>query len=149
MRNAAQRAIESVREFGAQVGTGAQALRAALPTVRLSAGDRTRALELCDHLSAVAAEVTAGAAGLDAVNARSDDEIREVLRTLTMLEAQGMQVLSALTFLAEALEQAAERDESNEPAYVLVIESAGGLMQSFEKAKTATESLRAMLDGRG
>lgn len=149
MRNAAQRAIESVREFGAQVGTGAQALRAALPTVRLSAGDRTRALELCDHLSAVAAEVTSGAAGLDAVNARSDDEIREVLRTLTMLEAQGMQVLSALTFLAEALEQAAERDESNEPAYVLVIESAGGLMQSFEKAKTATESLRAMLDGRG
>lgn len=149
MRNAAQRAIESVRAFGAQMGTSAQSLRAALPTVRLSAGDRTRALELCDHLAAVAAEVTSGAAGLDAVNARSDDEIREVLRTLTMLEAQGMQVLSALTFLAEALEQAAERDESNEPAYVLVIEGAGGLMQSFEKAKTATESLRAMLGGRG
>ena len=149
MRNAAQRAIESVREFGAQMGTSAQALRTALLTVRLSAGDRTRALELCEHLSTVAAEVTSGAAGLDAVNARSDDEIHEVLRTITMLEAQGMQVLSALALLAETLEQAAERDESNEPAYVLVIESAGGLMQSFEKAKTATESLRAMLDGRG
>lgn len=147
MRNAAQRAIESVREFGTQMGTSAQALRAALPTVRLSAADRTRALELCGHLSAAAVEVTSGAAGLDAVNASSDDEIREVLRTLSMLEAQGMEVLSALTSLADALEQAAERDESNEPAYVLVIEAAGGLMQSFEKAKTATEALRAMLGG--
>ena len=145
MRNAAQRAIESLRECGAQMGAGAQSLRAALPTMRMEATERARALELCNQLSAVAGEVASGVTGLDAVSARSEDEIREVLHTLTTLEAQAMQVLAALTFLADALEQAAERDESNEPAYVRVIETAAGLMQSFERAKSATEALRGML----
>jgi len=145
MRTAAQRAIENVRECGAQMGMRAQALRTALPKVRMAAAERNRALELCDQLSAVASEVASGVAGLDAVNADSEDEIQEVLRTLSTLEAQVMQVLAAFTFLVDSLEQAAERDEANEPAYALVIDAAAGLLNSFEKAKSATETLRAAL----
>ena len=69
MRSAAQRAIENVRECGAQMGARAQALRAASPNVRMSAAERTRTLALCDQLSAVADEVASGVSGLDAVNA--------------------------------------------------------------------------------
>lgn len=149
MRSAAQKAIENVRECGVQMSVRAQALRAALPKVRMDAADRTRTLELCDQLSAVAGEVASGVSGLDAVNAESTDEIREVLRTLSTLEAQVMQVLAAFTFLVESLEQAAERDEANEPAYALVIDAAAGLLNSFETAKSATEALRAALGMRG
>jgi ABC-type transporter Mla subunit MlaD len=149
MRSAAQRAIENVRECGAQMGTRAQALRTALPNVRMAAAERNHALELCDQLSAVAGEVASGVAGLDAVNADSADEIQEVLRTLSTLEAQAMQVLAAFTFLVDSLEQAAERDEANEPAYALVIDAAAGMLNSFETAKSATEALRGMLGARG
>lgn len=143
MRSAAQNAIDSVRECGVQMSARAQALRSALPKVRMEAADRVRTLELCDQLAAVADEVAFGVAGLDGVNADSSDEIQEVLRTLSTLEAQVMQTLAAFTFLVESLEQAAERDEANEPAYVLVIDAAAGMLNSFETAKSATEGLRA------
>jgi len=149
MRSAAQRAIENVRECGAQMGARAQALRAASPGVRMAAAERSRTLELCDQLSAVASEVASGVAGLDAVNATSADELQEVLRTLSTLEAEVMQVLAAFTSLVDSLEQAAERDEASEPAYALVIDAAAGMLNSFEKAKSATEALREMLSGRG
>jgi ABC-type transporter Mla subunit MlaD len=149
MRSAAQRAIENVRECGAQMGARAQALRAASPNVRMAAAERTRTLALCDQLSAVADEVASGVSGLDAVNATSVDELQEVLRTLSTLEAQVMQVLAAFTALVDSLEQAAERDEANEPAYALVIDAAAGMLNSFEKAKSATEALREILSGRG
>jgi len=149
MQTRAQSAIESVRDCGAQMGARAQTLRAALPNVRMDATERNRTLELCEQLSAVASEVASGVAGLDAISASSDDEIHEVLRTLSMLEAEMMQALSGFSVLADALEQAGERDEANEPAYVLVIDAAAALLQSFQKAKSSTEALRAALSGRG
>jgi hypothetical protein len=145
MRNAAQRAIESLRECGAQMGARAQALRAASPGVRMTADERSRTLELCSQLSVVADELASGVAGLDAVNAASTDELHEVLRTLSTLEAQAMEVLASFTSLVDSLERAAERDEANEPAYALVIDAAAGMLNSFEKAKSATEALRGML----
>jgi len=148
MRSAAQSAIASVRDCGAKMGASAQALRAALPGVRMDATARNRTLELCEELSAAAGEVASGVAGLDAVSAKSDDEIREVLRTLSTLEAQMMDVLAGFSLLADSLEQAGERDEANEPAYVLVIDAAAGLLRSFQKAKDSTEVLRAVISGR-
>jgi len=148
MRTAARGAIVSVRECGAQMGASAHALRTALPSVRMDEAARNRALDLCEQLSAVAGEVASGVAGLDAVSARSDDEIREVLHTLSTLEAPMMQALAGFSGLVESLEQAGERDEANEPAYVLVIDAAAGLLQSFQKARSSTEALRAALSGR-
>jgi uncharacterized protein with von Willebrand factor type A (vWA) domain len=130
------------------MAASAQSLRKASAGVRMEQPVRNRTLELCAQLSEVAGEVAAGLAGLDEVSAKSVDEIREVLRTLTALEAQMIQALSGFTGLVETLEQAAERDEANEPAYVLVVEAAGALLQSFEQAKSATETLRTVLAGR-
>jgi hypothetical protein len=137
-----------VRDCGAQIGTTAQSLRAALPGVHMDVAERTRTLELCEQFSAVASEVASGVAGLDAIDAKSDDEIREVLHTLSTLEAQMMQVLAASTLLIDSLEQSAERDRANEPAYVLIVEAAAGLLHSFQKAKSSTEALRAALGER-
>jgi hypothetical protein len=148
MRNAAQSAIANVRECGAQMGASAQALRAALPSVRMNVAERTRTLELCEQLSAAASEVASGVAGLDAVTATSEDEIREVLLTLSTLEAQMMQVLVGSSLLVDSLEQSAERDAADESAYVIVVERVAGLLQSFQKAKSATEALRAALNRR-
>jgi len=148
MRTAAQSAIVSVRDCGAQMGASAHALRTALPSVRMDEGARNRTLDLCEHLSAVAGEVASGVAGLNEVSARSDDEVREVLHTLSTLEAQMMQALAGFSGLVESLEQAGERDEANEPAYVLVIDAAAGLLQSFQKARSSTEALRAALSRR-
>jgi hypothetical protein len=148
MRTAAQRAIASVRDCGAQMAASAKALRAALPSVRMEVTARNRTLELCEQLSATASEVASGVAGLDAVSAKSDDEVREVLRTLSTLEAQMMDVLAGFSILADSLEQAGERDEANEPAYVLVIDAAAGMLRSFQKAKDTTEALRAAISGR-
>ena len=131
MRTAAQSAIVSVRDCGAQMGASAHALLTALPSVRMDEGARNRTLGLCEQLSAVAGEVASGVAGLNEVSARSDDEVREVLHTLSTLEAQMMQALAEFSGLVESLEQAGERDEANEPAYVLVIDAAAGLLQSF------------------
>ena len=149
MRTRAQSAIASVSECGEHMAARAQALRAALPNVRMAAAERHRTIDLCDQLSEVASAVASGVAGLDAVSARSEDEIREVLHTLSALEAQMMQALAGFSVLADSLEQAGERDEANEPAYVLVIDAAAGLLQSFQKAKSSTELLRAALSGRG
>jgi hypothetical protein len=148
MRNAAQSAIENVRDCGSQMGTTAQALRAALPRIPMDVAERTRTLELCEQFSAVASEVESGVVGLDAISAESDDEIREVVHTLSTLEAQMMQVLAASTLLVDSLEQSAERDAANESAYVLIIEAAAGLLHSFQKAKSSTEALRAALGER-
>jgi hypothetical protein len=148
MRTAAQSAIVSVRDCGAQMGASAHALRTALPSVRMDEGARNRTLDLCEQLSAVAGEVASGVAGLNEVSARSDDEVREVLHTLSTLEAQMMQALAGFSGLVESLEQAGERDEANEPAYVLVIDAAAGLLQSFQKARSSTEALRAALSRR-
>ena len=148
MRNAAQSAIANVRECGAQMGTSAQALRAALPRVRMNVAERNRTLELCEQFSAVSSEVASGVAGLDSVTATSEDEIREVLLTLSTLEAQMMQVLVGSSLLVDSLEQSAERNAADESAYVIVVEKVAGLLQSFQKAKSETEALRAALNRR-
>jgi hypothetical protein len=54
-----------------------------------------------------------------------------------------MDALAAVADLADALEKAAERDEEKERAFVLVIEALGVMLQGLEKAKAATETLRA------
>ena len=54
-----------------------------------------------------------------------------------------MDVLTRLADIADALEVAAERDETNEPAYVLVIEAKGILMQGLQRARAETQALGA------
>ena len=54
-----------------------------------------------------------------------------------------MGALAAMADFVDELEKAAERDEANERAFVLVIEATGVLLQGLEQAKAATQALRA------
>ena len=66
----------------------------------------------------------------------------EVLRVLTEIDARMMGALSGLVELSGRLEKAAEMDERCEPAFVLVIEAAGRLLEGFKPAQAATRALR-------
>jgi hypothetical protein len=53
-----------------------------------------------------------------------------------------MNSVAAATGVVEQLEAAAERDEAHEPAFVLVIEAVGTLLQALENARAATGALQ-------
>jgi hypothetical protein len=55
-----------------------------------------------------------------------------------MMDATMMGVLEDVPDVVDQLEKAAERDEQYEPAFVMVIEAAGVLLQALEKARAAT-----------
>jgi hypothetical protein len=66
-----------------------------------------------------------------------------VVRTLSTMDATMMGALASVADFVDRLEKAAERDEANERAFVLVIEATGVMLQGLENAKIATEALRA------
>lgn len=55
-----------------------------------------------------------------------------------------MGVVAGATDLVDQMEKAAERDEQLEPAFVLVIDAVGVLLQELERAKSATAALAAV-----
>jgi len=63
------------------------------------------------------------------------------VRSLCRMDATMMDALAAVADVVEKLEDAAERDERNERAFVLVIEAAGVMLQGLEKARAATQAL--------
>lgn len=69
----------------------------------------------------------------------------EVVRVLTEIEARMMNELAQFADLSGRLEKAAEADERVESAFVLVIETAGLLLQRFQAAQEATQTLRTVL----
>jgi len=58
-----------------------------------------------------------------------------------------MAVVAGATDLVDQLEKAAERDERQEPVFVLVIDAVGMLLQALERAKSATGALAAARSG--
>ena len=66
------------------------------------------------------------------------------LRRLSGLDAALMAVVAGATDLVDQMEKAAERDERQEPAFVLVIEAVGILLQELERARAATGALAAV-----
>ena len=51
--------------------------------------------------------------------------------------------VAAMADVGDELGEAAERDETNERSYVLVIEATGAMLQGIEKAKAARQALDA------
>lgn len=72
----------------------------------------------------------------------------EVVRVLTEIEARMMNELAQLADLSGRLEKAAEADERVEASFVLVIETAGLLLQRFQAAQEATQTLRDAMSAR-
>jgi len=66
-----------------------------------------------------------------------------VVQRLSSMDALMMRGVAAMADVVDALEKAAEHDETNERAFVLVIEATGIMLQALEKAKSATQALSA------
>ena len=142
-RGTMESAMAAVTECAAQVQAEATSMQEQLKTLRVPA-------LLSDEASALALSLDAEAVGalavLQELRAATDSgylNAAEVLRVLTEIDARLIGALAGLADLSGRLEKAAETDERCEPAFVLVIETAGRLLQRFQQAQGATQALRA------
>lgn len=68
-------------------------------------------------------------------------DVTAVVRVLAGVDSAMMEVVATATDVVDQLEQAAERDEQHEAAFVLVIEAVAVMMQALDEARTATSAL--------
>jgi hypothetical protein len=138
-------AVSSVRKCAATMGSQAENLTQSLPELAMDAPLRAKALELGSALKDTSDRVMFELALLQ--TELSDDEAdgSAAVQRLSGLEAAMLGVVADATDLVEQLENAAERDETLEPAFVLVIEAVGVLLQELQRAKSATAALGARL----
>jgi hypothetical protein len=136
-------AIAAVRDCADTMETQATGLLQSLPTVAISEALRASALELSAGLKDASGRVMFELALLQTEIAEGNADAATAVQRLSAMDATMMAAVAAMAEVADKLEKAAERDERNEPAFVLVIEATGFLLQALEKAKAATEALRA------
>jgi len=136
-------AMAAVRDCAAQVEDRAGSLLQALPKMPMDEGLRATAIELSAGLKDTSGRVTFELALLQAQLGEDKVDAATVVRTLSSMDATMMDALAGLADVVDELEAAAERDEENERAFVLVIEAAGVMLQGLEKAKAATQALRS------
>lgn len=136
-------AMAAVRDCAETMDAQATGLLQSLPTVAMDAVLRASALELSAGLKDASSRVMFELALLQTEMGESKVDVVTVVERLTGMDATMMEALATLTDVVDELEKAAERDEANERAFVLVIEATGILLQGLEKAKAATEALRA------
>jgi hypothetical protein len=130
-------AVAAVRDCADTMETQAASLLQALTTVPLDEGLRANARELSDGLK------DAALALLQAELVEGNADTATVVQRLSGMDALMMGALASMADVADEMEKAAERDEANERAFVLVIEATGVLMQGLEQAKSATQALSA------
>ena len=135
-------AMAAVRDCAETLETQAASLQQQLPSVAIEARLRATALELSAALKDVSSRVTFELALLQTELGAGTSSVATAVERLTHMDASMMSAVAALTDVVDRLETAAERDERNEPAFVLVIEATGVMLQALAKARAATEALR-------
>jgi hypothetical protein len=135
-------AMAAVRDCAETLETQAASLQRQLPSVAIEAGLRATALELSAALKDVSSRVTFELALLQTELGAGTSSVATAVERLTHMDASMMSAVAALADVVDQLETAAERDERNEPAFVLVIEATGVMLQALAKARAATEALR-------
>ena len=136
-------AIAAVRDCADTMETRATGLLQSLPTAAISEELRVRALELSARLKDASSRVTFELALLQAEIGEGKADTATAVKRLSTMDAAMMSAAAAFADVVDQLEKAAERDEQYEPAFVLVIEATGVMLQGIEKAKTATQALGA------
>jgi hypothetical protein len=123
--------------------TQAASLLEALPTLPMHEGLRASALELSAGLKDASSRVTFELALLQAEVGDGKAEGASAVQRLAGMDALMMGAVAAMADVVDELEKAAERDETHERSFVLVIEAIGAMLQGIEKAKAATQALDA------
>jgi hypothetical protein len=139
----AKSAMAAVRECADTMETRAASLLAALPALPMDEELRTTALNLSEGLRDASSRVTFELALLQTELVEGKADTATLVQRLSGMDAWMMGALAAMADVADELEKAAERDEANEHAFVLVIEATGILMQGLEQAKSATQAFSA------
>ena len=136
-------AIAAVRKCADTMEERAASLLQSLPTVPIDEGLRATAMELIAGLRDASGRVTFELALLQTQLAEGKADAATVVRALPNMDATMMAAVAAVADVVDQLESAAERDEENEQAFVLVIEATGVMLQGLEKARAATQALGA------
>jgi hypothetical protein len=140
---AAMAAVAAVRACADTMQNQADSLMRSLPDVPMDATLRAKALELGAALKDISSRVMFELALLQTEMGGGNADAVSTLRCLSGLDAAMMAVLADATDLVDQMEKTAERDEQQEPAFVLVIDAVGILLQELERARTATGALAA------
>ena len=138
-------AIAAVRDCADQMEAQATGLLESLPAVAISEALRANALQLTAGIKDASGRVTFELALLQAELADNKAVAAAAVKRLSAMDATMMSALAAMTDVVDQFEEAAERDERHEPAFVLVIDATGVLLQALEKARAATEALVAAM----
>ena len=134
-------AIAAVRDCAETMDSQATSLLRSLLRLPMEEGLRKTALNLSDGLKDASGRVLFELALLQTEVGEGKVKVATVVERLIGMDALMMRALGAMADVADELEKAAERDEAYEPAFVVVIESTGVLLQALEKAKAATQAL--------
>ena len=137
-----QAAVAAVRDCADSLGERAEALRRALPVLRMDGRLRASATELSSTLGDTSVRVKAELAVLQSEIGDGRADAAAVAPRLAGLDQAMTQAVAAAAELAEALEAATKRDETNGPAFELVIEAVGQLLQDLARAEAETHKLR-------
>ena len=131
-------AIAAVRDCADTIEDRAANLLKSLPGVPVEDAQRTTVVELGARLRDASSRVTFELALLQAELGEDKVDPAAAINRLSMMDATMMGALEAVPDIVDQLEKAAERDEQFEPAFVMVIEAAGVMLQALEKARAAT-----------
>ena len=131
-------AIAAVRDCADTIEDRSASLLKSLPDVPMDDALRATVVELGARLRDASSRVTFELALLQAELSEQKADARTAVQRLSLMDATMMDALEAIPDVVDQLEKAAERDEQYEPAFVLVIEAAGVMLQALEKARAAT-----------
>jgi hypothetical protein len=131
-------AIAAVRDCADTMEDCAANLLKSLPDVPMEDALRATVVDLGARLRDVSSRVTFELALLQAELGEDKADDAAAVNRLSMMDATMMGVLEDVPDVVDQLEKAAERDEQYEPAFVLVIEAAGVMLQALDKARAAT-----------
>ena len=141
--NLLRAAMTAVRDCADTMETQAASLLEALPTLPMPERLRASAQELSAGLKDASGRVTFELALLQAELGEGKADAASAVQRLAGMEALMMGAVAAMADVADELEKAAERDETNERSFVLVIEATAVMLQGLEQAKAATQALDA------
>jgi hypothetical protein len=131
-------AVAAVRDCADTLEQGAVSLMQSLQDVSMEDRLRAAVVDLGARLSDASSRVTFELALLQTELGEEKADVETAVQRLSTMDATMMSALEAVPDIVDQLEKSAERDEQYEPAFVLVIEAAGVMLQSLEKARAAT-----------
>jgi hypothetical protein len=130
--------IAAVRDCADTLEDRSAKLLQSLPDVPMDEALRATVVDLAARLRDASSRVTFELALLQAELGEDKVDDAGAVNRLSMMDAAMMGALEAVPDIVDQLEKAAERDEQYEPAFVMVIEAAGVMLQALEKARAAT-----------